>query len=420
MVSLDVVSLFTSVPLDYTIRIILDKVYTDKKVTTKLSRDELQTLLELCTKKMHFSFNQKIYKQTNGVAMGSPLGPVIANIFMVHLEELMIPTLATKMSSWYRYVDDTFTFIKDGEIETVQQALNNFHGDIKFTYESEIDNTISFLDVSVSRKQDGTFDTAVYRKKTDSSIYINWDAFATRQWKIGTLKGLFRRAFLVCSTDLALKKELEHLKRVFTKTNGYPSKIVHNTLEEIRRKWIETSHPTQPVTPPNDQVLEAKQVEVTPYICLPYKGVEGEKVIQSFKKSLRSVLSDNVKPRFINKGTKLGSFFSLKDKVESIHQTNLVYGYIPPDEDSLKEGYIGQTKVRFGRRTHEHAHTDKESAVFKNSQEKNLDVAHEDFQILEKGFPKLLDRRIAESLYVKEHRPKLNEQKDSFKLKLFN
>ena len=76
--------------------------------------------------------------------------------------------------------------------------------------------------------------------------------------------------------------------------------------------------------------------------------------------------------------------------------------------------------MRLERRTHEHASTDKESAIYKNSEAKNLDVSPEDFQILEKGFPNLLDRRIAESLYVKEHQPKLNEQKDSYRLKLFN
>ena len=88
--------------------------------------------------------------------------------------------------------------------------MNSFHEDIKFTYETELDNTIAFLDVNVTRKTDGSFDTAVYRKKTDNSIYINWDAFAARQWKIGTLKGLFQRAFLVCSTDAALKKEISY------------------------------------------------------------------------------------------------------------------------------------------------------------------------------------------------------------------
>ena len=193
----------------------------------------------------------------------------------------------------------------------------------------------------------------------------------------------------------------------------------------MRRKWVVTAEPGEPtepaeaVAPTVVEVSEAES-ELKPFICLPYKGAEGEKVLQSFKRSLRSVLSDKVKPRFVYKGTKIGSFFSVKDKVEYKHQSNLVYGYVPKNETALKDGYIGQTKVRMERRTQEHAHLDKKSAVYKNSQAKNLEVSSEDFKILEKGFPNLLERRIAESLYVKEYQPKLNDQKDSYKLKLFN
>ena len=322
MVSFDVVSLFTSVPLDYTINIILDKVYKDKMVKTKLSRTQLKTLLELCTKKMHFSFNDKVYKQTNGVAMGSPLGPVLANIFMVHLEQVVIPRLTGKMSTWYRYVDDTFTFIKEDDIDAVQEALNGFHQDIKFTYEVETEGKITFLDVLVSRKLDGSFDTEVYRKKTDSSIYINWNAYATRSWKIGTLKGLLRRAFLVCSTEQSLEKEIKFLKQTFTKINGYPSRIVDRTLYEVKRNIENETRVIPPVAQDVQQIPETAN-PVMPYICLPYKGLEGENALRSFKKVLTDILPSTIKPRFIYKGTKLGSFFSVKDKVKEIHQSNL-------------------------------------------------------------------------------------------------
>ena len=97
MVSLDVVSLFTNVPLDYTINLILKKVYEEKAVSTKLSRSDLKTILELCTKCMQFSFNNDIYKQVDGVAMGSPWGPVLANVFMVELENTLVPKLLDKM-----------------------------------------------------------------------------------------------------------------------------------------------------------------------------------------------------------------------------------------------------------------------------------------------------------------------------------
>ena len=88
------------------IRSNLNNIYIERE------KKELKRLLELCIKEMHFSFNGCIYQQVNGVAMGSPLGPVLANIFMVELEEMLIPTLSDKVSLWYRYVDDTFTFIK--------------------------------------------------------------------------------------------------------------------------------------------------------------------------------------------------------------------------------------------------------------------------------------------------------------------
>ena len=343
MVSLDVVSLFTSVPLEYTINVILNKVYKDKLVKTRLSRDQLKTLLELCTKEVHFTFNGKVYKQTNGVAMGSPLGPVLANIFMVHLEESMIPRLKEKMSFWYRYVDDTFTFVKEGEVENIQKMLNDFHPDIKFTFEAEVNNEISFLDVKVIRKSDGSFDTSVYRKKTDSSIYMNWNSFATRNWKIGTLKGLFRRAFLICSTKEALETELKYLKHVFVKINGYPSRVVNNTLHDTRSKLKkESSLVRAPVLPP---VANSQPTE-TPYICLPYKGPEGEGIIRKFRNYLNGVLPDQIKPRFIYKGTKLGSFFSVKDKVDATHQTNLVYGYTPKVKNSLRLRRGDQCKIR--------------------------------------------------------------------------
>ena len=72
----------------------------------------MKELLLLCTKNVHFTFNNEIYQQCDGVAMGSPLGPVIAGIFMVELEKLLIPALMEHMSPWKRYVDDTIAVVK--------------------------------------------------------------------------------------------------------------------------------------------------------------------------------------------------------------------------------------------------------------------------------------------------------------------
>ena len=62
-----------------------------------ITKSEMKELLNLCTKSVHFTFDGNIYVQNDGVAMGSPLGPVLANIFMVELERSVIPTLMDKM-----------------------------------------------------------------------------------------------------------------------------------------------------------------------------------------------------------------------------------------------------------------------------------------------------------------------------------
>ena len=424
MVSLDVVSLFTSVPLDFTINLILDKIYEEKRVSTKLSRNELKSLLELCTKRMHFSFNNDIYKQTNGVAMGSPLGPVLANIFMVELEDSLVPRLSDKMKLWYRYVDDTFTFIKEGDIKYVEEILNNFHRDIQFTNDIEKNDELAFLDVKVIRNLDGSFETDVYRKKTDNSIYINWNSYAPKIWKIGTLKGLVRRAHLICSNETLKEKELKFLKHVFTKINGYPSKIVYKTFKEIEKK-IEEERASNINTRQNIETIDdesnegiVNEAETKPWICLPYFGEKSEKIINKFKSRLRNILPSEVKPRIIFKGKKLGSFFSCKDKVKKEHLSNLVYGF--KSEGSNTINYVGETNVRFGARMHEHAVTDKNSAIYKNSNLGNREATENDFVILERNYSYKINRKIAEALFIKQHKPVLNEQVKSFKLQLFN
>ena len=108
MCSLDVTSLFTNVPLDETIQICLDRLYSLPD-PPQLPRSVLKDLLQFATKKSHFIFDGQYYDQIDGVAMGSPLGPVLANIFMCHFEEKWLKKSRFCPSLWFRYVDDTFT-----------------------------------------------------------------------------------------------------------------------------------------------------------------------------------------------------------------------------------------------------------------------------------------------------------------------
>ena len=72
----------------------------------------MKELLLLCTKHVHFTFNGDIYIQLDGVAMGSPLAFLLANVFMCSLEEAIVPTLKDCLMRWKRYVDDTHAYIE--------------------------------------------------------------------------------------------------------------------------------------------------------------------------------------------------------------------------------------------------------------------------------------------------------------------
>ena len=126
-ISFDVKSLFTYVPLDFTINVILRRIYNENEIHTNIKRSEMKELLLLCTKNAHFTFNDDIYQQCDGVAMGSPLGPVIAGIIMVELERTLLLRLTEYKTPWKRYVNGTIAAIKLTSIDHLLMILNIFH-----------------------------------------------------------------------------------------------------------------------------------------------------------------------------------------------------------------------------------------------------------------------------------------------------
>ena len=152
IVSFDVKSLFTNVSLDRTIHTILRKIYDHKELDTSITKSEMKEMPTLCTKNVHFTYNRKIFVQTDGVAMGSPLGPVLTDIFMTQLEKTLLPLLRNIFISiyicyikfWRRYVDDTISYVKIGSIKHVLCLMDSFDENIQFKFESESKGTLPF------------------------------------------------------------------------------------------------------------------------------------------------------------------------------------------------------------------------------------------------------------------------------------
>ena len=117
------------------------------------TRPEMKRLLTLCTKNVQFTFDNQVYQQNDGVAMGSPSGPVLTGIFMVELENWIILTLGNTVLNWKRFVDNTIGYVKNGSINIILLKLNSFHPNIQFTYEIEKENKLSFFDILLIRNE---------------------------------------------------------------------------------------------------------------------------------------------------------------------------------------------------------------------------------------------------------------------------
>ena len=107
-------SLFTNIPLDKTVNIILDSLPSETDIfsfhSCSFNRTHFKKLLELSVKDDDFIFNNQLCEQIYGVAIGSPLGPAFANIFIGALEKNFLSScpLDFKPLLYRRYVDNTF------------------------------------------------------------------------------------------------------------------------------------------------------------------------------------------------------------------------------------------------------------------------------------------------------------------------
>ena len=126
-------------------------------------------MLKFCTKNLSFKFGDYYFKQTNGVAMGSPLAPALAEVFLIKIESRFLNAFnPLKLSVYYRFVDDIFIILQENvnEIE-ILKSFNNFHPNLRFNIEKEQNQRLNFLDVMIA-KINGKIITSWYRKPSNT------------------------------------------------------------------------------------------------------------------------------------------------------------------------------------------------------------------------------------------------------------
>lgn len=263
MVSFDATSLFTNVPLRFTVDLICANAHG-----LPIEPRDLKDLLLLCTENVPFMFDGHQYVQHDGVAMGSPLGPIFADIFVAHIEE-KVKSLLDQTKLYVRYVDDCFCLCKSRrQAVQILRQLNQAHPNLRFTMEQECDNQLAFLDVLVSRNPSGEVDRKVYHKSTWTGQYLHFSSFTPIHHKRALVKTLYSRARKICSPE-NLEDELNRIKLVLGE-NGYP------------RKFIERHSMT---SPGEETISTVKKKQV--HLRLPFKG---DDVTQRVKRRLRGVI----------------------------------------------------------------------------------------------------------------------------------
>ena len=224
------VSLFTKVPMDETLAVVRERLAADSSLEerTCISINNLMEMLTFCVETTYFEMGSDIYWQVDGLAMGSPLSPVLANIYMEHFEEMALGSTPVKPSMWLRYIDDTFILWPHQEdVKILMNHVNSIRPSIQFTIEKEQDNKLSFLDVLITRTEYG-FSTSVYHKPTFTRQYLNFYSHHPYNVKKGIVRCLQHRAKAI-SSNKVYQKEMDSLKKTLSR-NNYPETITSATI----------------------------------------------------------------------------------------------------------------------------------------------------------------------------------------------
>ena len=302
----------------------------------KLNKSDLFKLLETATSGSSFIFDFLFYKQIAGVTMGSPLGPTLANVFLCHSLDYCLSHFKPIVCK--RYVDDIFVlFLSKNYLQSFVDYMNKQHKCIKFTSETEQNNTFSFLDVNITH-QNNQCKLFVYRKHTFSDISTHCESYTDQSYKESLVITFLSRYYSICSDYTLFHLEVEKLRELL-KTNSYPSVIVDLSIRTfLNRLYV-----------PKQVYLTAPKLELL--IILPFLGTMSSNLKQKLQTSIRNSLPQcNIK--VILKSTNhLSSLFRFKDVISKELSSHLVYKF---SCRSCHATYYGKTERHLNVRSGGH------------------------------------------------------------------
>ncbi|KAM4589401.1 uncharacterized protein V3H82_003528 isoform 2-T2 [Fundulus diaphanus] len=387
LVSFDVTSLFTCIPTSEAVETVRKRLQQDSDLNnrTNFTPDQICNLLDLCLSTTYFKFSDQFYRQKHGCAMGSPVSPIVANLYMEEMEKRALGTFrGTPPSHWFRYVDDTFVKIQLKEVEAFTRHINSVDNNIKFTREDANDNKLPFLDCLVNVEGDGNLNIEVYRKPTHTDQYLLFDSHHPLEHKLSVIRTLQHRAEHVPTKTEGKHKEQKHIRDAL-QTCGYPNWAFVKSARKSKR----------PAAEHNGEKNKRKS------IVIPYVAGVSEKLKRIFSKH-------KIPVHFKPNRTLRQRLVHPKDKTPKPKMSGVVYAVQCSEECS--DLYIGETKQPLHRRMAQHRRatsSGQDSAVHLHLKDKGHSFEDQNVHILDKE-DRWFERGVKEAIYVKRERPTLN------------
>ena len=345
-------------------------------------------LLEFCLNSTSFVFQGQYYQQMEGAAMGSPLSPIVANIFMEQFEKEALETAPHPPSLWKRFVDDTFVIIEDQYKDEFFQHLNSLHTNIKFTAEtSKADGSIPFLDTWITPQRDGSLQTKVYRKPTHTHQYLQWDSHHSISNKYSVISSLMHRAKDVCSTKKLLEEEQKVIQEALQACK-YPTWAIYR----MKTKINSTNNRNRNTNTSDNRPMHRNSVTV------PYN----EGLSQTFKNICKRY---GIQVHFKSGKTIKEELVALKDQDHITKKSGIIYRY-QCDKLECDHEYIGETARTFGERFKEHLKAP--SPIYDHSNISGHSTTINNFTVVGRE-EQNLSRLIKESMFIRVNSPSLNK-----------
>ena len=259
--------------------------------------------------KYHFPI---FYKQLDGVAMGSPIGSLMADVIMNYVidKALEITPQLHRPSFFCRYVDDCFaTFTEPTSIDIFVNNLNCIHKQIHFTKEIESNNSLAFLDVLIE-KSDFGINTSTDHKPTHTGLLFKYSSFSTFRYKRNLINSLLQRSFIIDNSYLKIDSEFQSIKTTLMR-NEYPSRFIDRCI----RKFLNKKFSQHPKT----------QTQTCSHFTfkLLYLGDISHNIEKELRQFIMKQLP-NSKLRFIHTTTELKHYFHTKDPQSHLRKSNVL------------------------------------------------------------------------------------------------